>query len=87
MVLLLAVAAQLMDVDEVDHTIAMVLDAIGWTTSDGSPLTPIAAAHSAWDTHAVLRRLGRFADTDRLGRHAEPTEEGVSFARGALQTW
>ena len=87
MVLLLAVAAQLTDVDEVDHTIAVVLDAIGWATSDGSPLTPMAAAHSVWDTRAVLRRLGAFADADRLGRRAEPTQEGVTFARAALQTW
>ena len=87
MVLLLAVAADIADVDEVDDTIAVVLDAIGWMSGDGSPLTPMAAAHAAWDTRAVLQRLGAFADHDLFGRRAAPTDEGVTFARAALQTW
>lgn len=86
-VLLLAIAADITDSHEVDHTIAEVLNAIGWRSGDGMPLTPMAAARSAWDTWAVLRRLGAFADADKLGRRAEPTDHGVTFARAALRTW
>jgi hypothetical protein len=87
MVLLLAVAANIADVDEVDDTIAVVLDAIGWMSGDGTPLTPMAAARAAWDTRALLQRLGAFADHDLFGRRGAPTDEGVTFARAALQTW
>jgi len=67
-------------------TVADLLGAIGWTVSDGSPLTPSMAATAAWHTASVLRRLGALAG-DRFGGHERPTPDGVTFARAALKTF
>jgi hypothetical protein len=85
LVLLVAVAAQVGE--SWDGLVADLLDAIGWTSSDGAPLTAAMAYRAAWDTAAVLRRVGAFT-AERLTRAGErPTPEGVAFARAALRTW
>ena len=60
LILLTAVAAQI--TDDLDAAVARFLDAIGWVSGDGTPLTGSMAAYAAWDTKTVLRRLGAFAD-------------------------
>jgi hypothetical protein len=83
LVLLAAAAA-----DDLDATIARMLTASGWMIDDGSPLTARAAAQSARDTEAVLRRIGVFAENRHsYYRSDEPTSDGVTFARAALRTW
>jgi hypothetical protein len=81
LLLLLAMAAQ---VEDVEATITDLLGVLGWMHSDGDPLT----AQIAWETSAVLRRLGCFAaDRPPYYRSPKPTAEGVELARAALQTW
>lgn len=83
-VTLLAVAAE---ADEEHHDlVADVLADLGWRQADRTPPSSHTAARLAWDTTAVLRRLGGLAD-HRGSRHASPTPRGVAFARAALQTW
>jgi Plasmid pRiA4b ORF-3-like protein len=85
LLLLAAVAARVEG--DVDEVLARLLGAIGWISGDGTELTGWAAAHAAWDTRTVLRRLGALSyDRHGLGP-GEPTQEGVSFARAALRTW
>lgn len=74
--------------EDVSATIARLLTASGWMIDDGRPLTARAASQAAWDTKAVLRRIGAFA-VDRRGYDSsdEPTKDGVAFARAALRTW
>jgi len=74
--------------DDLEAAIARFLAAIGWMLDDGRPMTGGAAARAAWDTKAVLRRIGAFAQ-DRPGCYDsdEPTKAGVAFARAALHTW
>jgi hypothetical protein len=74
--------------DDLNATIARLLAASGWMLADGRPLTEGSAARAAWDTKAVLRRIGAFAQ-DRRGYDVsdEPTKVGVTFARAALRTW
>ncbi len=84
LILLIAVAAGVPG--DVDPAIARTLQGIGWVSGDGSPITAGAAAHAAWDTRTVLRRLA--ALTGRPYRGDErPTPGGVAFARAALCTW
>ena len=64
LILLAAVAAQI--TDDLDAAVARFLDAIGWISRDGTPLTGPMAAYAAWDTKTVLRRLGAFAE-ERAG--------------------
>jgi Plasmid pRiA4b ORF-3-like protein len=87
LILLLVVATQISD--DRNTIIAELLGAIGWISGDGTPLTGSMASHAAWDTAAVLRRVGAFTkehDID-IGRRELPTPEGVSFARAALTCW
>ena len=67
-------------------TIAGMLTAIGWMSTDGGALTGGQAAQAADSTRAVLGRLGVLpaAGARRL---PWPTPEGVAFARAALRTW
>ncbi|MDP8969416.1 MAG: plasmid pRiA4b ORF-3 family protein, partial [Actinomycetota bacterium] len=83
-ILLVAVAARA--TDDLDRTIARFLDAIGWMTSDRTPLTDLMASRAAC-TKAVLRRLGAVTDDHGAGRRDRPTADGVAFARAALRTW
>lgn len=66
---------------------AEVLTAIGWQTGHGEPLTSATAFHSAWSTHAVLRRIGALKPGPGSYRADKPSREGVIFARAALLTW
>jgi hypothetical protein len=84
LILLTAVAAQV--TDDLDATVARFLDAVGWVSRDGTPLTGSMAAYAAWDTKTLLRRLGAFADWRAYGAE-RPTADGVVFARAALRTW
>ena len=85
LILLAAVAAQI--TDDLDAAVARFLDAIGWVSGDGTPLTGSMAAYAAWDTKTVLRRVGGFADEGRAYGPERPTADGVVFARAALRTW
>jgi hypothetical protein len=85
LILLIAIAAQA--TTDLNTTIAELLDAIGWTTTDGMPLTGSMAAHAAWDTKAVLRRIGAIAATPDIDRRDGPTPDGITFVRAALTTW
>jgi hypothetical protein len=84
LILLAAVAAGASDSDTI---IAEILNAIGWRNAEGAPLTGSMAARAAWNTRAVLRRLGCFADDRHTYRNTPPTPDGVTFARAALRTW
>ncbi|MEX2619916.1 MAG: plasmid pRiA4b ORF-3 family protein, partial [Egibacteraceae bacterium] len=64
--------------------VADVLTDLGWRHADRTPLSGQTAARLAWDTTAVLRRLGGLTDRPR---RASPTPGGVAFARAALRTW
>jgi hypothetical protein len=64
-----------------------LLAAMGWTNTDGTPLTGIAAARAAWDSRTVLRRLGAFSGVPGPEHADRPTPDGVMFARAALLTW
>jgi hypothetical protein len=69
-----------------DPVVARLLGAVGWISSDGTPLTSSAAAIAAWDTRNVLRRIGGFsADGHRFGPET-PTPDGIAFARAALRS-
>jgi hypothetical protein len=85
LILLIAVAAR--TTDELDATIAEFLDAIGWVSSDGTPLTQWMAFSAARYTKVVLRRLGAVTDGQAVGGRDRPTADGVVFARAALRTW
>jgi hypothetical protein len=54
-------------------------------SGDGTPLTDSTASYVAWDTAAVLRRIGALTDDSTL--RERPTPDGVAFARAALTTW
>ena len=85
MILLACVAARF--TDTLDITIARMLTAMGWTNSDGSPLTGAEAAAATCGTHAVLRRLGVLPRRPLDGVSSGPPPEGVAFSRAALCTW
>jgi hypothetical protein len=84
LILLVMTAAQ--STSDLNATATELLGAIGWTTDDGSPLTGVMTSQAAWDTAAVLRRMGAL-DRDGVGRHERPTPQGALFARAALTTW
>lgn len=73
--------------DEADSTVAELLAAIGWGSIDGTPMTRSMASHAAWDTKAVLRRLGALVSDPSHRWSDKVTPEGVTFARAALRTW
>jgi hypothetical protein len=85
LLLLAVVAAQ--SAAEPDAVIAGFLTDIGWTTSDGMPLTSSMAAGAAWDTRTVLWRLGAYTDDGPFRGPGKPTADGVAFARAAVRTW
>jgi hypothetical protein len=72
---------------DLDAVVARLLGAIGWISSDDTPLTGSAAAHAAWDTRTVLQRLGGFRYEQHDFGPGTPTPEGITFARAALRTW
>ncbi|GAB3953144.1 hypothetical protein GCM10029976_092740 [Kribbella albertanoniae] len=68
-------------------TVASLLTALGWGFNDGRPISSTMASEAAWDTQAVLRRIGAVARERRFSVPDLPTPEGVTFARAALRTW
>jgi hypothetical protein len=84
MLLLVAMAAA---ADNVPATASDLLSMLGWAHANGEPLSDWAASSAAWDTDAVLRRLGCYVQEDRVFRSDKPTPHGVQFARAALRTW
>lgn len=84
LLLLIIIAAGV--TDEVNVVVAEFLDAIGWTTGRGTPLSPSNASYAASDTKAVLHRIGGFEpDPTHPWRHS-PSADGMVFARTALQS-
>lgn len=67
--------------------VARILAGIGWTLADGTPLSTSDAGRAAWDTRDVLRRLGGLTDDPHHYGAGSPNEDGVGFARAALDTW
>ncbi|MHA6618566.1 plasmid pRiA4b ORF-3 family protein [Pseudonocardia sp. DLS-67] len=84
LVLLIAVAAGM--TEDANAIIARALQAIGWMRGDDSPLTGSDAGHAAWDTRALLRRLGALAG-EPYRRDERATPDGITFARAALRSW
>jgi hypothetical protein len=85
---LLALVSVAANVDDRDAIVADLIGAIGWISSDGTPLTDLMVSRAAWGTTTLLRRLGGFADHDRLAyRSARVTSDGIAFARAALTGW
>ncbi len=82
---LVATAAQI--TGDLNATVADLLGAIGWMSGGGTPLTGSMASHAAWNTTAVLRRLGAITDERDFHRRERPTPDGVTFARAALIRW
>jgi hypothetical protein len=85
LLVLIATAAQV--TGDRNATVADLLGAIGWVSGDGTPLTGSMASHAAWNTTALLRRIGAVTDGGEVGRGERPTPEGVAFARAALTSW
>jgi hypothetical protein len=83
LILLIGIAA---GASEDDAIIVRTLHAIGWMRGDGRPLTGSDAGHAAWDTKAVLRRLGALTGGS-FRRDERPTPDGIAFARAALRAW
>ncbi len=82
LILLLVTAAQ--NNSDPTATITQLLGAIGWTTDDDFPVSGMMANQAAWDTAAVLRRMGALTAE---GGHERSTPHGAMFARAALTTW
>ncbi|MGH3787803.1 MAG: hypothetical protein ACRDRG_14915 [Pseudonocardiaceae bacterium] len=85
LIILIATAAQI--TGDLNAIVADLLSAIGWMSGDGTPLTGSMAGHAAWNTTAVLRRVGALTDERRFDRRERPTLDGVSFTRAALTRW
>lgn len=62
-----------------------LLAAIGWQSSDGTPLTSSMASRALWETRAVLRRVGGLTAERGTRARDRPTPQGVAFARVALR--
>lgn len=85
LIVLVATAAQI--TGDLNATVADLLGAIGWMSGDGALLTGSMASHAAWNTTAVLRRVGAFTTEPGFERRERPTPDGVAFARAALTRW
>lgn len=85
LIFLIATAAEV--TGEVHAIVADLLGEIGWMSANGTPLTHSMASYAAWNTAAVLRRLGAFSDAHDAHRRERPTPDGVTFARAALTSW
>jgi len=83
---LAAVAAEV--TEDVDALVAELLNALGWMSGDGSPITALSAATASFDAKATLRRLGLLQRVGSgLDRRERTTRAAVDFARAALKTW
>ena len=85
LIVLVATAAQI--TDDLNAIVADLLGAIGWRSGDGTPLTGAMANHAAWNTKAMLQRVGAFTDGRGFDRRERLTPHGVAFARAALTSW
>lgn len=84
LLMLLACAAEV--TGHMVDTVAWLLGALGWASSDGGRLTPGMAVDAAAYTTRLLRRLGALTyDHALLGQC--PTPDGITFARAALTSW
>ena len=70
--------------DDPDVTVARLLSAIGWASSNGTDLDRHTAGQACWDTRTSLRRLGALTGD---WRSEAPSADGITFARAALQHW
>lgn len=85
LIVLVATAAQI--TGDLNATVADILGAIGWMSGDGALLTGSMVSHAAWNTTAMLRRVGAFTTERDFERRERPTPDGVAFARAALTRW
>ncbi|NEE03768.1 plasmid pRiA4b ORF-3 family protein [Phytoactinopolyspora halotolerans] len=66
--------------------VAELLREAGWRHGDGSPIDHRSVIQSTSDTEYVLRRLGALDKSDMFAlRAAQPTPQGITFARAALR--
>jgi Plasmid pRiA4b ORF-3-like protein len=82
LIVLVATAAQ--TAGDRNALVADLLSAIGWVSGEGTPLTGSMASHAAWNTTALLRRIGALTNDGDVGWRERPTPAGVIFARAAL---
>ena len=82
---LIAVAAR--TGDDPNHDVAELLNALGWTSGNDSPITKMMASRAAWNTKSVLRVMGALERRrDGVGPE-QPGTDAITFARAALRTW
>ena len=86
---LLYLAAVAAGITENHETIvAELLDALGWMSGDGSPITTRSATRATSEIKDTLRRIGL---VQRVGSGLDlrelPTRNAVDFARAALTAW
>ncbi|HZE18115.1 MAG TPA: hypothetical protein VE197_21810, partial [Mycobacterium sp.] len=83
---LVAVAAGITENHE--KIVAELLDALGWMSGDGSPITARSAAGATSEVRDMLRRMGLLQRGGSvLDRRELPTRNAVDFARAALTAW
>ena len=83
---LAAVAAGITENHE--KIVAELLDALGWMSRDGSPITARSAAGATSEVRDMLRRMGLLQRGGSvLDRREWPTRNAVDFARAALTAW
>jgi hypothetical protein len=73
-----------------DHEtiVAELLDALGWMSGDGSPITARSAAGATFEVRDMLRRMGLLQRGGSvLNRRDWPTRNALDFARAALMAW
>jgi hypothetical protein len=73
--------------DDVEQTVASLIDSMGWMQSDGGPVEPWLIVRAAEDTVDVLRRLGAMTGQLFSSLPRTPTADGTLFGRAALTTW
>jgi Plasmid pRiA4b ORF-3-like protein len=71
-----------------EQIVAELLDALGWMSGDGSPITARSAARATSEVTDMLRRMGLLQRGGSvLDRREWPTRNAVDFARAALTAW
>ena len=73
--------------DDVEQTVASLIDSMGWMQSDGGPVEPWLIVRAAEETVEVLRRLGAMTGQLFSALPRTPTADGTLFARAALTSW
>ena len=68
--------------------VAELLDALGWMSGDGSPITARSAAGATSEVRDMLRRMGLLQRGGSvLDRREWPARNAIDFARAALTAW